>query len=284
MSTVAGTLHDGSEVAVTVEGEGPNLLLPVDPTPAQGAEAEMLRAWGTDPALGRTLIDAFSDAYRVIAVDYLGHRLAVPAAESLTPDNLVGDLLAVADAADAAQFAYCGYSWLGPAGLQLALRTDRLTALAMGGFPPLGGPYAEMLAVTLATHVLAAENPAPTAPPAPQAAGEDYDWSTAEVGLSRTQTRQFVTLYEALRDFDDRTAIDRVTVPRLAFAGTRDTIEYAEKWGGVRVSMAEALIQHRAELESRGWRVELLDGLDHTGAMQPSAVLPVVRPWLDAVR
>jgi pimeloyl-ACP methyl ester carboxylesterase len=117
----------------------------------------------------------------------------------------------VADAAGADRFAYYGYSWLALAGLQLAIRTDRLTALAMGGFPPLDGPYAQMLRVTMATHELAlassASPPATTtaSSPAAEEPGEP-DWSQVEVTLSEAQTRQFVTLYQALQDFDDRAA------------------------------------------------------------------------------
>ncbi|MFC7472260.1 alpha/beta fold hydrolase [Actinomadura keratinilytica] len=148
------TLHDGTRIAYEIHGSGPALLLPVDPVPKEGARAEELRRWGMDPALGRTLADGLGDAFQVIAFDYEGHRMRHPAA-ALTPDHLAVDLLAVADAAGAGRFAYYGYSWLALAGLQLALRTDRLAALAMGGFPPLGGPYAQMLRVTAAAHAMA---------------------------------------------------------------------------------------------------------------------------------
>jgi pimeloyl-ACP methyl ester carboxylesterase len=94
------------------------------------------------PALGRSLIDGLSDAFQVVAFDYEGQVLQVPKPDTLTPANLAGDLLAVADAAGADRFAYYGYSWLALAGLQLAIRTDRLAALVMGGLPPIDGPYA----------------------------------------------------------------------------------------------------------------------------------------------
>jgi pimeloyl-ACP methyl ester carboxylesterase len=200
--------------------------------------------------------------------------MAQPA--ELTPDLIAADFLAVADAAGADRFVYYGYSWLALSGLQLALRTDRLDALVMGGYPPLGGPYAEMLAVTRATYELAAAGPA-----APETNAEPGDWDSVDVALSTEQTRQFVTLYEALQDFDDRTA--ELTCPRLCFAGSADRIEYSERWGGVTVDIAGPLQRNRAELAARGWTVEVLDGLDHMGAMQAAAVLPVVRPWLAEV-
>jgi pimeloyl-ACP methyl ester carboxylesterase len=287
-------LHDGSAIEVQVHGQGPALLLPVNPRPVEGPQADELRRWGNDPALGRSLIDGLADAYQVVAFDYEGHVLQVPKPDTLTPDNLAGDFLAVADAAGVERFAWYGYSWLALAGLQLAIRTDRLTALAMGAWPPLGGPYAEMLRVTLATHDLAS---APsnarqgatgdaTATPAsePASSPEELDWSTVEVTLSEAQTRQFVTLYQALEGFDDHSVLPRLSCPRLCFVGSADEIDYGQRWGGVHVSIAGPLVQRRAELEAAGWQVQVLDGLDHTQAMQAANVLPVLRPWLDAAR
>ncbi|MBG0826025.1 alpha/beta hydrolase [Planomonospora sp. ID91781] len=321
-------LHDGSVIEIEVHGTGPALLLPVDPRPAAGERAEELRSWGMDPALGRSLVEGLGDVFRVVAFDYEGHVMAAPKPGTLTPDAVAADLLAVADAVGADRFAYYGYSWLALSGLQLAVRTGRLWALAMGGFPPLAGPYAEMLKVTEATHELAVAAGAPPESresPSPRASGDgtesgrasgdgtesesasgdpardgraleepardaegtgdagdagDLDWSTIEVTLTEPQTRQFVTLYRALQDFDDRTAQPRVTCPRLCFVGSADEISYGERWGGVRVSLAAPVIDRRAELEALGWDVRVLDGLDHTQAMQPARVLPILRPWL----
>jgi pimeloyl-ACP methyl ester carboxylesterase len=278
-------LHDASTIAVEVHGDGPTVLLPVNPRPVEGPQAEELRRWGADPALGRSLIDGLSDAFRVVAFDYEGHVLAVPKPDTLTPANVAGDLLAVADAAGADRFAYYGYSWLALGGLQLAIRTDRLAALAMGGYPPLDGPYAQMLKVTEATHELAVANaaspPSPAATSPPTAEPSDApDWSQVEMTLTEPQTRQFVTLYQALQGFDDRAAQAQVDCPRLCFVGSADEITYDERWGGVRVSMAGPVVSRRAELEALGWEVRVLDGLDHMRAMQAGQVLPILRPWL----
>jgi pimeloyl-ACP methyl ester carboxylesterase len=278
---VEARLHDQSTIAVEVRGQGPTVLLPVNPTPVEGAQAEELRRWGADPALGRRLIDGLSDAFQVVAFDYEGHVLQVPKPDTLTPGNVVGDLLAVADAAGADRFAYYGYSWLAAVGLQLAVRTDRLTALAMGGFPPLDGPYAQMLRVTTATHELAVANAA--SPPSQQASDDppgEPDWSQVQVTLSEAQTRQFITLYQALQDFDDRAAQAQLGCARLCLVGSADEITYDERWGGVRVSMADPVLDRRTELEALGWRVHVLEGLDHTQAMQAAQVLPILRPWL----
>ncbi|HEX6674770.1 MAG TPA: alpha/beta hydrolase [Actinomycetes bacterium] len=274
-------LHDGSAIEVQVHGEGPALLLPVNPRPVEGPEAEVLRRWGNDPALGRSLVDGLKDAFRVVAFDYEGHVLANPKPDTLVPDSLASDFLAVADSAGADRFAWYGYSWLALSGLQLAIRTDRVSALVLGGYPPIDGPYAEMLAVTTATHRLATEPRDRAAPAtAAEAAPDELDWSSVEVTLSEAQTRQFVTLYTALRGFDDRAAQARLACPRLCFAGSADEVDYGERWGGVRVRIARPLLERRAELEGNGWDVRVLDGLDHTQAMQAASVLPILRPWL----
>jgi pimeloyl-ACP methyl ester carboxylesterase len=275
-------LHDGSTIEVQVHGRGPALLLPVNPEPVEGPQAEEMRRWGADPALGRALIDGLSDALQVVAFDYEGHVLQVPKPDTLTPANLTGDLLAVADAAGAERFAWYGYSWLAVGGLQLAVRTDRVSALVMGGFPPIDGPYAEMLRVATATHRMTTEPRDSAVPASAPVASEEPDWSTVEVTLSEAQTRQFVTFYQALQGFDDRAAQARLGCPRLCFVGSADEITYDQRWGGLRVSFADPVVSRRAELEALGWQVRVLDGLDHTQAMQAAAVLPILRPWLTA--
>ncbi len=265
------TLHDGSTIEIEVEGAGPTLLLPVNPQPVTGLQAEQMRQYGTDPALGQSLIKGLSNAFRVVAFDYEGQCLRTPKPDTLTPANTASDLLAVADAAGADRFAYYGYSWLAMIGLQLAIRTDRLSALIMGGFPPLNGPYEEMLRVTTATYEMASGAQA-----TPSA--DESEWSG--VSLSRDQTQQFVTLYQALQEFDDRAAQARITCPRLCFVGSVDEIQYGKSWGNVHVSLAGPIMRGRAHLEDLGWDVRVLDGLDHIQTMQARQVVPILRSWL----
>src|SRR5437764_10664597 len=120
------TFHDGSTIEIEIHGAGPTLLLPVNPQPVTGPLAEQMRQYGTDPALGQSLIKGLSDAFRVVAFDYEGHVQGTPKPETLTPTNTTADLLAIADAVGADRFAYYGYSWLAVIGLQLAIRTNRL--------------------------------------------------------------------------------------------------------------------------------------------------------------
>jgi len=196
----------------------------------------------------------------------------------MTPDNVVRDILAVADAAGADRFAYYGYSWLGMIGLQLALRTDRLSALIMGGFPPINGPYVELLPFFEAVHAQSG---------AQLKEGEKNDPAdpdNVKVTWSRDTTRQFVTLFQALQDFDDEAVQSRIRCPRLCFVGSEDKIDHGERWGNVHVSLAAPIMNRREELEHLGWEVRVLEGLNHVQAMQPSQVVPILRSWLAAAR
>jgi pimeloyl-ACP methyl ester carboxylesterase len=275
-------LHDGSSLDVAVLGDGPAVLLPVNTSVSDGPAAEQMRAWGADPDLGHTLATGLAGAgLRVVAADYERHLAAHPKPFTLNPSSVASDLLAIAGAAGVDRFAYYGYSWLALAGLQLALRTDRLTALAMGGFPPLGGPYAAMLTVTRATHRMAlASRDKPASTDAATSDVRPGDWDAVEVGLTPEQTQQYVTLYESLQDFDERAALDRLGIPRLAFAGANDNIAYSPRWDSAYVAIADAVRDHRDELTKRGWTVELVPDADHMKAMQASVVLPILTPWL----
>ena len=279
MKTITATLHDDVKIEVQISGEGPALLLPVNPIPLTGEDAEAKQKWGVDPALGRHLIDGLHNKFTVIAFDYEGFRMQHPAPETLTPENIVKDFLAVADAAGVENFAYYGYSWLALCALQLGIRTDRLWALIMGAYPPIDGPYKEMWAVTKATYEMAL-HPDKQEWPTAQKSDNEYDWDSIELTLSSAQTKQFHTLYNALQDFDDQAVQSKLTCPRLCFVGSNDKQEYSEKWGGVTVDMATPLIKNQDRLKSLGWDVTVLDGLDHTTAMQPANALPVIKQWL----
>ena len=98
------TLHDGTTIEIEVQGSSPDLLLPVRPEPIEGPQADEMRKWGVDSAFGRSLIDGLADSARVTAFDYEGQVLSKPKPGTLTPANVVADILAIADAADAARF------------------------------------------------------------------------------------------------------------------------------------------------------------------------------------
>ena len=64
------------------------------------------------------------------------------------------------------------------------------------------------------------------------------------------------------------------------FSPSGDTIEYGPAWGDTVVRIGEPLAAGRAELETAGWTVRVLPGLDHMSAMRSDVVLPLVRDWL----
>ena len=264
--TFQATLHDGSAISIEVRGDGSNLLLPVNPHPVEGPKAEEMRKWGADPALGHSLVNGLIDSYRIIAFDYDAHNLSNPKPDTLTPDNVVRDILDVADAVGADRFAYYGYSWLGMIGLQLAIRTDRLSALIMGGFPPINGPYKELLPFFEAVHARS---------------GGDLD---DQVKVSMDQSRQFVTLFQALQGFDDEAVQSRIKCPRLCFAGSKDEIDHGKDLGDVHISLAAPIINRREELEHLGWDVRVLEGFNHVQAMQASQVVPIICSLLASAR
>jgi hypothetical protein len=64
------------------------------------------------------------------------------------------------------------------------------------------------------------------------------------------------------------------------------TAETMRKWGAepglgrnTTVEIAPPLATSRDRLIAAGWNVELLPGLDHTGAMRSEHVLPLLQPW-----
>jgi len=187
---------------------------------------------------------ALSARYRVVVMDYPPADMSQASADSFTADRVCADILAVADAVGAARFAWYGFSWGAVAGLQLAIRTERLTALACGGWPPLGGQYEEALA--------AAETAPPPSP--------------------------FATYYRSLRGWREREAVSRLTSPRLVFAGTNDRFVA----DGRQVRIGPLVAEHREELERLGWSVRLVEGFGHELGGRPDVITPILREFFES--
>lgn len=278
-------LIDETELKVGLVGnpDYPTIMLPGAKKSVYGQEAENLRLWGVDPELGKHFIEGLVDKFQVLYFDYEGHRLQHPSPENLTPENLVKDLLTIADEMNVKMFSYFGYSWLALVGLQLAIRTARLESLIMGGFPPLDGPYKEMMVVTNKTYEQALYNQnSSVIKDDAHINPEKVDWENIEVQIDTNQTKQFVTMYKNLMEFDDRDIQPKLVIPRLAFAGEKDTIVYGENFGSVTVDIIGVLQKNKQELEHLGWDIDILKGndMDHTKAMQPITVLPLIKQWL----
>ncbi len=211
-------------------------------------------------AMLRNFLDRLTDRYRVLIADYpsIGKSPSIPTAD-FTADRVCADFLGVADAAGFDRFAYWGYSWGAQAGLQLASRTDRLSALVVGGWTPLGGPYREILRASQ----ISVKNPSA---------------SSMLVLREPAQYAQWVTYNQSVQDWPEAEAVAGISCPAMAYAGA---IEGAES-GGVDIPYATRLREHRDELEAMGWRVELIEGQSHAVGLDAEIIVPMVRDFLDA--
>ncbi|MFO1273333.1 MAG: alpha/beta hydrolase [Rubrivivax sp.] len=202
---------------------------------------------------------ALTDRYRVLLVDYpsIGGSADI-APEALTVERVCRDLLGVAGAAGFDRFACWGYSWGGAMALQLAVRSARVSALVMGGWPPLDAPYAAILA--------AARLKAPAPEP-----------SSMKVLRNAAQYRQWITCYESLQGWDEAAAVRSLAIPRLLMFGAEGDLVEA----GIEVPIASRCRARRAGLQAQGWEVHEVPGQGHGLCMQPGLVLPPVRAFLD---
>ena len=205
-------------------------------------------------------LDRLTDRYRVLLVDYpsigASHDIAP---QDLTADRVCADLLGVATVAGFERFAYWGYSWSGAVGLQLAARTDRLTALVIGGWPPLEGPYEQILA--------AARKKLP-----------DPEPSSLKVLRSKAQYAQWIHYYESMLAWPEHESVARIACPRMVVFGAEGDLVEA----GIPVTIASNIRRHRATLEAQGWRVHEIEGQGHGVCVVPELAVPPVRAFLDS--
>lgn len=247
-------LDPASGVFYEVQGQGQPLLIGLP------LMASFTGLFGDEmqPVLDGYL-DRLTDRFRVLRVDYpsIGGSRDIPP-EHLTADRVCADLLAVARAAGFERFAYWGYSWGAAVGLQLAARTDRLTALVLGGWPPLGAPYADILQATR----LKQPDPEP---------------SSLKVLRSKHQYRQWEAYYSSMLDWPEAASVARMVCPRkVFFGGDGDLIE-----AGIPIRIASIIREHRAALEQQGWAVQEIVGQGHGVCMAPELIVPPVRAFLE---
>jgi pimeloyl-ACP methyl ester carboxylesterase len=199
------------------------------------------------------------DRYQVLLLDYpsIGRSADIPP-EQLTIGRVCSDMLAVASAAGFDRFVYWGYSWGAAVGLQLSARTNRLSGLVMGAWPPLGAQYGDVLA--------AVEEQMADPPPEVQV-----------VLRSPAQYAQWWHFYRSLGDWSEAEAARAVKVPRLAFAGAEGDVMAGSRL----IRNATTLRTRKAGLEAMGWEVRLIPGKDHSVGLDPSVVVPLVRDFLD---
>ena len=212
------------------------------------AAQPMLDAW----------LDALTPRFTVLLADYPGiGRSKDYDPSTMTASRVVADLLDVTDAAGIGRFAWAGYSWSGAVGLQLATRSDRVSALAIGGWPALGAPYAAIHAASVAKI-------------------GDVPESAMVILRDPDQYRQWSTFYASLLDWPEAEAVAKISCPKLLYFGTEgDLIE-----AGYHVPIASSCRENRSFLETQGWQVEEIAGFGHEVIGQSGLVVPLVSDFL----
>lgn len=246
------------KTGVFFEVHGPSAGSPVMVTLPLMASFGAIFGSELEPVLNGYL-SKLTDRYRVLCVDYpsIGGSQDI-APESLTADRVCVDLLGVASAAGFDHFAYWGYSWSAAVGLQLAARTNRLTALVLGGWPPLGAPYEAILQATR----LKQDNPEP---------------SSMKVLRSKDQYRQWGTYYNSMLGWSEADSVSRIACPKMVYFGADGDLVEA----GIPIRIASIIREHRHLLEQLNWAVHEIPNQGHGVCMAPELVVPPVRDFLD---
>jgi pimeloyl-ACP methyl ester carboxylesterase len=246
----------GTGIFYRVEGQGPSILITL---PIFASQAKIL---GPEAgAVADAYLAGLTDRYRILLLDYpsIGRSADIAPAD-LTADRVAADWLSVATAAGFKRFAIWGYSWGAAAAIQLAARTDRLTALVLGGWSPLHGPHPEALAAARSKL----DNP---------------DAGALRVLRTPAQYAQWVHYYESIAGFDEAAVLAQVaTLPCLLYFGADGDVSE----NGLSIPIASRARKARPALEAMGWQVRELAGHGHGLAFEPATVLAVVRPFLDS--
>lgn len=202
-----------------------------------------------------------TDRYRVLLVDYpsIGASDTIPPGE-LTIDRVCDDMLAVADAAGFDRFAWWGATFGAVAGLALAARSSRVSALVSAGWPPLGVPYDGMVRGALEYGDV----------PPPHA---------RVILRSPAQYAQWTTFYGSLPPSWEAAVNARLTCPRAVIYGANAESSV----GSTPLPIATTLRERRAGLESLGWRVVEVADADAGLVLDPAALVPTARAFLDSV-
>ncbi len=257
------TAEDGAKLYFRVYGnpDGPNLFMGPHFYASQrltSLEDEGLK----DPT--DQWIEGLADKYRLILADYprgtgnTGDALGL----EFTPDIAVRDYLSIADAVGAKQFAWIGYSYGGAMGVQMACRTNRVSALMIGGFPPLNAPFWKMVKVT---EDLAANPPA----------------AFAQMEIDEKVWLQSVGFYRPLLTWPEREEVSKLTMPRMVFIGENDFGQGLDP--KYMTALAQPIRSTETELRTLGWEIHWISGAGHLDAIKPEVALPIVRTFLGKV-
>jgi hypothetical protein len=191
-------------------------------------------------------IQRLGDRYRLLMADYPHIASKVPDQTLLAVEDVCKDYLALADAAGMERFAAVGYSWSGNSMLQLATRSRRLSALVVGGWPAIDGPYKLLLETT----------------------GKLQQGSPEKREISR-----YVHYYESLQDWPERVAVAKLKCPRLNYIDVGD---------GEDTDFIGRLRKNKNTLHELGWETaEVNSGDGHFGGCMPETACPVIKEFLN---
>ena len=227
----------------------------------------------------RTFIDALGEHYKIVHFDYpRGVGKSERKSEDLTADTVATDYLAVADAAGVDRFVALGYSWSANAALQVAIRTQRCAGVAIGGWPPLSGPYEALLDfVTKSNDGLSG-------------------WFMRLITRNKI-IRRFIpnnklnaltnmaNMMESVANYyksvvgkwNEEEEIAKLTGPQITYFGSDDIGVPSTK---MLVPLAENNRKRKDDLERLGWRVVEIRGYDHESLLQDSSGLKEVSSLL----
>ena len=193
-------------------------------------------------------ISQFGDKYKLLMSDYPHLESAVKNqnATPMTVENVCQDYLALANAAGMDRFAAAGYSWGGNSVLQLATRSSRVAAVAVGGWPVIDGPYEILLQTVEKLHRESPDKP--------------------EIG-------RFISYYKSLQGWAERTEVAKLTCPRLNYIDIGD---------GDDTDFIGRFLKNRKTIQDLGWETaEVNSGNGHPGGLMPDIACPVIRTFLD---
>lgn len=260
------TADDGAELYYEVHGSGPAFFMSqhwyASPVPMAMSKKHKAQ-----------YLSYFTDAYSVIMWDPRGMGRTKKANDGEAGSLGIGgirritaDHLAVVDAAGFDTFAYTGYSWGGSTGIRMALETDRISALMIGGWPVLGAPWKTLLDTVTGNGKRGFE------------AGQKKPgrWAGA------------IEFYAESLAWDEREHLSAITCPRMNYVAEND--ESQMPWGLGRlmgitpVPLAQPLRDHEQTLITDGWEIRWLPPEGHGIVRKPELVAPVLRAFLDQHR
>ena len=187
----------------------------------------LVHSLGTDHGMWNPQMPALLRRFRALRLDLRGHGASDAPAGDYTMAQLGRDVLAVADAAGAARFAYCGLSLGGMIGQWLGANSgDRIERLVLANTSPrmadpalfdirretvlragMGAIEDAVIGRFFSARLLASGNPAV---------------ASVRTSLLATSPVGYAGCCAAIRDMDQRPALAGIQVPVLVIAGDQD--------------------------------------------------------------